>query len=141
CTSGWCGHPLHARASITVDELREERLILPRTGCEIPGFFEQQRGKGGHTVRYQVSEGATILAMVREGLGITILLRSMLPDKLEAFVAFHLTHRGRYRSDLLCGRLTRHPPRRSCLCTRHLRGYKGRQQWPIKVCSSTHALS
>ena len=84
------GHPLHARTSITVDELREERLILPRTGCEIPEVFEHQRGKGGHPIRYQVSEGATILAMVREGLGITILPRSMLPDKLESICAITL---------------------------------------------------
>jgi DNA-binding transcriptional LysR family regulator len=65
-------------------------LILPRTGCEIPEIFEQQRGKQGPPVRYQASEGATILAMVREGLGITILPRGTFPEKLEGIAAIPL---------------------------------------------------
>jgi len=84
------GHRLHARTSVSVGELREERLILPRTGCELPEIFEQQRGKQGPPIRYQASEGATILAMVREGLGITILPRWMLPEKLEGIAAIRL---------------------------------------------------
>ena len=83
-------HRLHARTSVTVGDLREERWILPRTGCEIPELFEQQRGKQGPPVRYQVSEGATILAMVREGLGITILPRMLLPERLEGIAAIPL---------------------------------------------------
>jgi DNA-binding transcriptional LysR family regulator len=84
------GHRLYARTSVTASELREECLILPRTGCEIPEIFEQQRGKQGPPVRYQASEGATILAMVREGLGITILPRGMLPEKLEGIAVIPL---------------------------------------------------
>jgi DNA-binding transcriptional LysR family regulator len=84
------GHPLHARTSATAGELREERLIMPRTGCELPESFEQQNGKHGPPIRYQASEGATILAMVREGLGITILPRMMLPEKLEGIVGIPL---------------------------------------------------
>jgi len=84
------GHRLHTRTSVTVRELREERLIMPKAGCEVPEFFEQQRGKQGPPIRYQASEGATILAMVREGLGITILPRSMLPDKLEGICGIPL---------------------------------------------------
>ena len=84
------GHRLYARTSVTESELREEPLIMPRTGCEVPELFEQQRGKQGPPIRYQASEGATILAMVREGLGITILPRSILPDKLEGICGIPL---------------------------------------------------
>jgi DNA-binding transcriptional LysR family regulator len=77
------GHRLHARTCVTIDELREERLIMPRTGCEVPEIYDQKRRKNGPSIRYQASEGATILAMVREGLGITILPRMILPEKLE----------------------------------------------------------
>jgi len=84
------GHRLHARTSVTVNELREERLIMPRTGCEVPEMFDQKRGKHGPPIRYQASEGATIVAMVREGLGITILPRMMLPEKLEGICGIPL---------------------------------------------------
>ena len=83
-------HRLHARTSVTASELREERFILPRTGCEVPEIFDQQRGKHGPPIRYQASDGATIVAMVREGLGITILPRGMFPDKLEGIAAITL---------------------------------------------------
>ena len=84
------GHRLHTRTSVTVGELREERLIMPRTGCEVPELFEKQRGMQGPPVRYQASSGATILAMVREGLGITILPRMMLPEQLDGIAAIPL---------------------------------------------------
>jgi DNA-binding transcriptional LysR family regulator len=84
------GHHLHARTSVTINDLREERLIMPKTGCEVPEVFEQNRRTHRPHIRYQVSEGATILAMVREGLGITILPRKMLPDKLEGITGIPL---------------------------------------------------
>jgi DNA-binding transcriptional LysR family regulator len=60
------------------------------TGCDLPEIFEQNGGKWRPQVSYQASEGAAILAMVREGLGITILPRKMLPDKLEGITAIPL---------------------------------------------------
>jgi DNA-binding transcriptional LysR family regulator len=83
-------HRLHARTSVNVNELREERLIMPRTGCEFPEILEQKGGKKGPPMRYQASDGATILAMVREGLGITILPRMMFPEKLEGIAGIPL---------------------------------------------------
>ena len=41
-------------------------------------------------IRYQASDSATILAMIREGLGITLMPRMMLPNKLEGVVALPL---------------------------------------------------
>jgi DNA-binding transcriptional LysR family regulator len=75
---------------VTINELREESLIMPRTGCELPEIFDQKRGKRGPSIRYQASEGATILAMVCEGLGITILPRLLFPEKLEGIAGIPL---------------------------------------------------
>jgi DNA-binding transcriptional LysR family regulator len=47
-------------------------------------------GKARLHVRYQASDSATIVAMVREGLGITLLPRMMLPRKLEGVLALPL---------------------------------------------------
>ena len=84
------GHRLHARTSVAASELREECLIMPRTGCEVPEIFDQNRGKHGPHIRYQASDGTTILAMVREGLGITILPRMMFPETLEGITGIPL---------------------------------------------------
>ena len=84
------GHRLHARTSVTINELREERWIMPKTGCEVPEIFEQNPEKHRPHIRYQASEGATILAMVREGIGISILPRMMLPDRLEGITGIPL---------------------------------------------------
>jgi DNA-binding transcriptional LysR family regulator len=83
------GHRLHARTSVTVSDLRDEHWIVRPTGCDMSEVFAYNRGAHGPHV-YQASEGATILAMVREGLGITILPRRMLPDKLEGITSIPL---------------------------------------------------
>ncbi|GHO98785.1 putative HTH-type transcriptional regulator YvbU [Reticulibacter mediterranei] len=83
-------HRLHTYASVMADDLREESLIMPRTGCDLPEIFDQKHGKHNPSIRYRVSEGTTILAMVREGLGITIMPRKMLPDKLEGITSIPL---------------------------------------------------
>jgi DNA-binding transcriptional LysR family regulator len=62
------------------------------------GSFERSDGvcglttlrKDGPPIRYQASDGAPILAMVREGLGITILPRRMFPEKLERMAGIPL---------------------------------------------------
>ena len=41
-------------------------------------------------IRYQASDSATILAMLREGLGITLMPRMVLPKKLEGVLALPL---------------------------------------------------
>jgi len=84
------GHRLHTHTSVMVDDLHEESLIMPRTGCEVPELFEQNRGKQRPQIRYQASSHATILAMVREGLGVTVMPRKTLPDKLEGITAIPL---------------------------------------------------
>lgn len=84
------GHRLHTRTSVTIDELRDESWIARPTGCDLQAIFEHQEEKHRPSIRYQASEGTTILAMVREGLGITVLPRKLLSDKLEGITAIPL---------------------------------------------------
>ena len=81
------GHRLYARTSVTLNDLHHEQLIARPTGCNI---FEGIAPPLAARVCYQAIECTTILAMVREGLGITILPRRMLPDELEGVKAIPL---------------------------------------------------
>jgi DNA-binding transcriptional LysR family regulator len=85
-------HRLHTRNAVTPRELSEEGFILDKTQCTLhlvkrAGF---ELGKIKSLIRYQASDSATILAMVREGLGITFVARQKLPQKLEGVVALSL---------------------------------------------------
>jgi DNA-binding transcriptional LysR family regulator len=84
------GHRLHERTAVTKRDLREEGFILEKTQCmydfmKLTGFEP-----GKIKIHYEVSDSATILAMVREGLGITLMPRMRLPKKLEGIVALPL---------------------------------------------------
>lgn len=83
------GHRLHGKAAVTAEDLYEEGFIMERTQCTL-GFMKMagfEPDKVKPHIRYQASDNATILAMVREGLGITLMPRMVLPKKLEGVVA------------------------------------------------------
>lgn len=85
-------HRLHAKAVVTPRELREEGFVMDKTECTLELMKRaglEQRKTGPH-IRYQASDSATILAMVREGLGITLMPRTVLPKRLEGVVALSL---------------------------------------------------
>jgi DNA-binding transcriptional LysR family regulator len=82
-------HRLHRHTAVTPDELAEEGFIMAKNACtsllfKLAGLT---MGKDNPTIRYQATDSSTILAMVREGLGITLLPRNTLPKKLDGFVA------------------------------------------------------
>ena len=85
-------HRLHAQMAVTPKELRDEGFIMEKNQCTLTlmkrAGFEQNKIKP--FIRYQASDSATIHAMVREGLGITLVPRMMLPKKLEGVVALPL---------------------------------------------------
>ena len=83
-------HPLHTRVTVSINDLRKERLIMPKTGGAFLEIVSFDLKATGSSIRYQASDGATILAMVREGLGVTLLPRMMLPQGLEGVVALPL---------------------------------------------------
>ncbi|QBD79446.1 LysR family transcriptional regulator [Ktedonosporobacter rubrisoli] len=78
-------HRLGKRKAVTQSDLREESFILEKTHCM--RLFMQLAGFGPMRIRYQASDSATILAMVREGLGVSLTPRMVLPKKLEGVVA------------------------------------------------------
>lgn len=84
------GHRLSGLRSVTVNDLSDEHLIARPTGCDMFEIYEDMRAGQGPHLSYQASESGTILAMVREGLGITILPRKMLPEKLEGIMGIPL---------------------------------------------------
>lgn len=82
-------HIDHVNMVVTPEELRREDFIMAKAGCavqmmELAGL---EPGRGRPHIRYQASDSATILAMVREGIGITLQPRMMVPKKLEGVVA------------------------------------------------------
>lgn len=85
------GHPLYTKTAVTPRDLREG-LIMAKTECSL-AFMKKaglEPNKIRPAIRYQASDRATIFAMVREGLGITLLPRMTLPEKLEEMVALPL---------------------------------------------------
>jgi len=86
------GHRLRAQMAVTPRGLREEGFIMEKTQCALQ-ILEMAGIEPSRTrphIRYQASDSATILAMVREGLGITLVPRKMLPKKLAGVVALPL---------------------------------------------------
>lgn len=85
-------HRLHTKASVMPGELREEGFVMEKTECSLQLMKKAgiELNRTGPRIRYQASDSATILAMVREGLGITLVPRQMLPKKLEGVVALPL---------------------------------------------------
>ncbi|GCE04648.1 LysR family transcriptional regulator [Dictyobacter aurantiacus] len=85
-------HRLCGRTAVTFKELREEGFILEKSQCAVHLLQRVGFGtsKNRPRIRYRASDSATILAMVREGLGITLLPRQMLPKKLEGIIPLPL---------------------------------------------------
>ncbi|NGQ94387.1 LysR family transcriptional regulator [Brevibacillus sp. SYP-B805] len=76
------GHPCSSRSELTVGEIAAEPFIMPKAGCEV--LVEAAFVNHGYApnTRFEVADTATILAMVREGLGITVVPRLTLPDSV-----------------------------------------------------------
>ena len=86
-------HRLRGQRAVRSEDLNGERLIMPRGDqClqRLLALSGIKPGKLKSAIRYEASDSATILAMVREGLGISVLPRLMLPAKLEGIVALPL---------------------------------------------------
>lgn len=82
-------HRFHQRTAVSRDELNDEGFIMAKNECTMQflrmvGLYLDQDTP---VIRYQATDNATILAMVREGLGITVLPRTTLPKRLDGLVA------------------------------------------------------
>jgi len=67
------GHPLAAKKSISLDEVKREPLIMQMKGSDndIQNILRQNKKK--YTVKYVVNDDFSVMAMVKSGFGITIL--------------------------------------------------------------------
>ena len=85
------GHRLHTKVAVTPRDLQEEGWIMEKNQCALQ-LMEVAVGPSRvrPQIRYQASDSATILAMIREGLGITLMPRMVLPKKLDGVVALPL---------------------------------------------------
>lgn len=85
-------HALRSRAAVRHEELLDEGFILEKTNCALHVLAQAGFSFGGQrpNIRYQANDSATIFAMVREGLGITIAPRHMLPSKQDGMAILRL---------------------------------------------------
>ena len=79
------GHRFQGLAQVDAEGLVGEPLILPRSGSRLVAEALRETGQGDSRLwfKYTVSDPRTIYLMVRDGLGITLMPRAMLPDDLD----------------------------------------------------------
>ncbi|MGO0059628.1 LysR family transcriptional regulator [Brevibacillus fluminis] len=81
-------HQLAGQSSVAVSQIAHDPFILTRAGCE--GLVLSMFRPAVPQVKYEVQDTATILAMVKQGLGITILPQMALPDDTKGISAVRL---------------------------------------------------
>lgn len=84
-------HRYRALTALSPDALSEESFIMAKSECTLQllktaGIPVTRQA----SIRFQATDSSTIFAMVREGLGITLLPRMALPKKLEGMIALPL---------------------------------------------------
>lgn len=84
------GHYLADRSAVSIQELAEEPFIISKAGCEPLVLALFQSEQVALQPQFEVSDATTILAMVREGMGITIVPRLVLPDALPGITVVSL---------------------------------------------------
>jgi DNA-binding transcriptional LysR family regulator len=88
-------HPLARRATaqgVTLSELATQPFILPTSGCTTtPQSMFEQAGLALTDVRFRVRDISTAYALVREGMGVSLVLASTLPEDMRNLRVLPLT--------------------------------------------------
>lgn len=71
-------HPLGGQAHITFDQMKEEAFIMPKWGSDDDVRRILNRSRVKLQIKYEVAEDQAIVAMVQNGLGISILPEMVL---------------------------------------------------------------
>lgn len=76
------GHPLASREKLRLKELANEKLVLLTSRHLQRVFFDEELSRQGLTVRntLEISHVDEVLSCVREGLGLTVLLKEAIHD-------------------------------------------------------------
>jgi DNA-binding transcriptional LysR family regulator len=72
-------HPLCNERFLSVEQIAEEPFIMPKAGCEALVTERFQSAGLKPNVHFEVEDNPTILSLVQEGLGVTIVPRLTLP--------------------------------------------------------------
>jgi DNA-binding transcriptional LysR family regulator len=86
-------HPHNPHEPITPAQLAQSPFILSQAGCAylIGKIYDEARES--FQTRFHVSDVFTIMAMVAEGLGVTIVPEMILPDRTDGMKILHLSPR------------------------------------------------
>ena len=87
------GHRFRHSARVEAKALVSEPLIVPRSGSRLVTEALREIGQGDTRLwfKYTVSDPRTIYLMVRDGLGVTLMPRAMLPDDLDGLLSLSLS--------------------------------------------------
>ena len=85
------GHPLSSRNEISLDLLDGEKMILSGGGCETMIQDLLEAAGSQPEIAFMVRDNGTLAAMVREGLGLTIMPELALPDDMSALTVRRLS--------------------------------------------------
>lgn len=76
-------HSLRRKRSIRMSQLKQEPFIQPKMACDFLEPLTIDTRHGELHKRYEATEVQTVIAMVREGLGISMLPGMLLPLQIE----------------------------------------------------------
>ncbi|WP_239646702.1 LysR family transcriptional regulator [Bacillus zhangzhouensis] len=75
-------HRFHTKKMIEVDSLHDESFIMPKAGCDqLIKKLLKERGVKPHVV-FEIGDNNTLISMVQEGLGVTIIPTLILPPQI-----------------------------------------------------------
>lgn len=75
-------HPFHEYLSLNVEQLALEPFIMPKAGCELLIRERFQSSGLKPNIHFEVEDNQTIISMVQEGLGLTVVPQLTLPNWL-----------------------------------------------------------
>lgn len=85
CVLG-AGHPLGWQSDIRLDQLKDEPFMMPVAGCDndVRRIFAE--GKFTPNIKYKLEDDQAIIAMVRNGLGVSILPEMILAGQTDGIL-------------------------------------------------------
>lgn len=75
-------HPFREHKSLTIEQLLQEPFIMPKAGCEVLVKERFQSNGLQPNIHFEVEDNQTIISMVQEGLGLTVIPQLTLPNWL-----------------------------------------------------------
>lgn len=76
------GHQFQEYTSLNIEQLSKEPFIMPKAGCEVLIKERFQSYGLKPNIQFEVEDNQTIISMVQEGIGLTVLPQLTLPNWL-----------------------------------------------------------